>query len=140
MTKGRQGLSAVRAWVRGSKAWSGRTSDIYLTKHFGFYDILDPLDEVIADKGFNIMEKLLLRNCRLHIPLERGHKQLTKEQILKTKTIANLRIFVEQAIRHLKLFCIRKHELSISLLDKLDDIVTICAVLCNLFKSCYCTI
>ena len=74
-----------------SKAWGGRKSDIYLTKHSGFYEILDPLDEVMADKEFTIMEELLLRNCRLHIPPgKRGHEQLTKEQVLKTKTIAFL--------------------------------------------------
>ena len=118
-----------------SKAWGGRTSDIYLTKQSGFFDILDPLDEVMADKGFTIMGELLLTNCRLHVPPgKRGHEQLTKQQVLKTKTITNLRIFVEQAIRRLKSFCILKHELSISLLDKLDDIVTICAALCNLYK------
>ena len=89
----------------------------------------------MADKGFTIMEELLLTNCRLHVPPgKRGHEQLTKQQVLKTMTITNLRIFVEQAIRRLKSFCILKHELSISLLDKLDDIVTICAALCNLYK------
>ena len=95
-------------------------------KHSGFYDILDPLDEVMADKVFTIMEELLLRNCRLHMPSgKRGHEQLAKEQVLKTKTIANLRIFVEQAIRRLKSFCILKHELSISRLNKLDDVVRV---------------
>lgn len=50
------------------------------------------------------------------------------------KTIANLRIFVEQAIRRLKTFRIIKNELPISLIGILDNIIIVCAALCNLYK------
>ena len=55
--------------------------------------------------------------------------------MLKKEEVANLRIFVEQAIRRLKTFKILKHEMPILLLDKFDDIVTICAALCNLYPK-----
>lgn len=48
----------------------------------GFYEILEPYDEVMADRGFTITEDLLLRNARLHIPpIKRGQEQLTKSDI-----------------------------------------------------------
>lgn len=95
----------------------------------------EPYDEVMADRGFTIAEDLLLRNCRLHIPpCKRGQEQFSKSQVSKTKAIANLRIFVEQAIRRLKKLRLIKHEQPISLVSNIDDIVTVCAALCNLYK------
>ena len=118
-----------------SQAWGGRTSDVYLTNESGFYEMLEPYDEVMADRGFTITEDLLLKNSRLHIPPgKRGQEQLSKQEVTKTKTIANLRIFVEQAIRRLKTFRIIKHELPVSLLSNIDDIITVFASLCNLYK------
>lgn len=62
-------------------------------------------DEVMADKGFTNAEDLLIRHAWLHKPPgKRG-----SEDVAKTNEIRNLRIFVEQAIRHLKTFRILKH-------------------------------
>lgn len=118
-----------------SKAWGGRTSDVQLTKESGFYDMLEPYDEVMVDRRFTIAEDLLLHKCHLHIPPGKcGREQFTKVQVRKTKSIANLRIYVEQAIGRLKTFRLIKHEVPISLVDKLDVILTICAALCNLYQ------
>ena len=92
-------ISPNGAFTFSSKAWGGRTSDVHTTQQSGFYDILEPYDEV-----------------------------------KKTKKVANLRIYVEQAIRHLKTFHLIKHELPIALIDKLDYIVTVRAAICNLYK------
>ena len=119
-----------------SEAWGGRASDVAITRNSGFHDILEYGDEVMADKGFIIAEDLLVRHCRLHIPPgKRSSEQMRKEDVTKTKEVANLRIFVEQAIRRLKTFKTLKYEMSILLLNKCDDIVTICAALCNLYPK-----
>lgn len=119
-----------------SEAWGGRTPDVAITRQSGFYDILEYRNEVIDNKGFTIAEYLLIRHAQLHIPSgKRGSKQMQKEDVVKTKEIANLRIFVEQAICRLKTFRILKHEMPILLLDKFDDIVTICAAMCNLYPE-----
>ena len=119
-----------------SEGWGGRTSDVAITRESGFYDILEYGDVVMADKGFTIAEDLLVRHCQLYIPPgKRGQEQMSKAEVNKTKEIANLRIFVEQAIRRLKTFRIIKHEVPIVLVDKIDDIVTICAALCNLYPK-----
>ena len=46
--------------------------------------------------------------------------------------IANEQIYVEQAIGRMKVFHILKNELSIILIPLADDIVRVCAGLCNL--------
>ena len=88
-----------------SKAWGGRTSDVDDTRESGFYDIFEKHDEVMADRGFTIADDLLLQHAKLHIPPgKRGQEQFSKSEVKKTKEIANLRIYVEQAIRRLKTF------------------------------------
>ena len=83
-----------------SEAWGGRTSDVYLTRESDYYNILEPIyDAVMADRGFTTAEDLLRHRADLFIPPgKRGQEQFMKADVQKTKTVANLRIFVEQAI------------------------------------------
>ncbi|XP_019621910.1 PREDICTED: uncharacterized protein LOC109468106 [Branchiostoma belcheri] len=116
-----------------SEAWGGRISDKQLTQDSGFLDILERDEVVMADRGFPIAEDVALHHARLLIPPgKRGSHQMTQAEVAKTKDIANLRIFVEQAIRRLKTFRILKYELPISLIPQIDDMITVCAALCNL--------
>ena len=117
-----------------SEGWGGRTSDKYLTVHSDFLDLIEPGDKVLADRGFPIAEDLILCHAELLIPPgRRGTTQFTKDEVTKTKQIANRRIHIEQAIRRMKCFRILKYELPITLLHHLDDIVRTVAGLCNLF-------
>ena len=52
----------------------------------------------------------------------------------KTSLIANLRIFVEKAIRRMKEYRILGEEIPVLLLPLADDIVTICSAFTNLKK------
>ena len=83
----------------------------------------------MADRGFTIVEDLLIRNARLHMPPgKRGNEQLTKSEVKKkTNEVANLSCFVKQAILRLKTFRLIKYKLPISLLDNIDNIVIACA-------------
>lgn len=117
-----------------SKCWGGRTSDKYITNHCGFLDILEPLDTVMADRGFQIRDELTLHQSYLLVPPgRRGACQMSNQEVKKTKQIANRRIYIEQAIRRVKCFRILKHELPITLVPHLDDIVQICCGICNLY-------
>ena len=51
-----------------SDCYGGRASDRFVCEDSGFYDILDPYDEVMADQGFQIKEDLVLRHCTLSVP------------------------------------------------------------------------
>ena len=44
-----------------SDCYGGRASDKFITSDSGFYDLIERDDEVMADKGFQIKEELLLR-------------------------------------------------------------------------------
>ncbi|XP_033741819.1 uncharacterized protein LOC117328399 [Pecten maximus] len=117
-----------------SKGWGGRTSDKHITNHCGFLDIIEPFDKVLADRGFPIAEDLALLQAELLVPPgRRGTAQFTKEEVKKTKQIANRRIYIEQAIRRMKYFRILKNELPLTLLHHLDDVVLVVAGICNLY-------
>lgn len=116
-----------------SRAWGGRISDKQLVRQSGFLEILEPGDVILADRGFPIYDDVIPLKVTLQIPPpSSGIEQQSRSDVWKTKSIANARIHVERAINRLKWFSILKHQLPISLLPLLDDIVTVCAALNNL--------
>lgn len=123
-----------------SDAYGGRASDKFICSDSGFYDCLERNDEVMADRGFQIKEELMMNFCTLSVPPgARVKSQMTGSECKKTKDIANLRIHVERAINRIKTYRILKSVLSITMLHHIDDIIRTCASLCNLksllFKS-----
>ena len=116
-----------------SPTYGGRASDIFIVKDSGFLDLLQPFDEVMADRGFKIKEELMIKMCTLCIPPSKAASmQMLPADVRKTSSIANVRIYVEQAIGRMKNFNILKHEIPINLLPLSDDIVQVCCALCNL--------
>jgi len=116
-----------------SSCYGGRASDKFITKDSGFYDLLERDDEVMADRGFQIQEDLLLNYCTLVVPPgARAKSQMTTGEVKKTKKVANLRIHVERAINRIKFFRILKSTMPVTMLQHVDDIVLTCAGLCNL--------
>lgn len=116
-----------------SNLFCGRASDKAVTRLSGFLDTLEPYDQVMADKGFLIYDELATRLCSLAIPPgKRGNAQMTPAQVAKNKKIANARIIVEQVIRKLKCFKMLKYIMPITLVPHADNILTVCAGLCNL--------
>ena len=121
-----------------SPAYVGRTSDKALTMICGFLDAVPYHSMIMADKGFNISNECALRNLRLYAPPgKRGHSQMTSINVQKTKEIANHRILIEQVIRRLKTFRILAHELPISLIGHVDEIISVCEALSNLKEPLY---
>ena len=116
-----------------SPAYAGRATDVFVVRDSGFLNYLEPYDEVMADRGFKIREELMARMVTLCIPPSKAASmQMLPSDVRKTSSIANVRIYVEQAIGRMKVFHILKHELPISLLPLADDIVRVCSALCNL--------
>ena len=116
-----------------SKAWGGRTSDQHLTKNSGFLNLLDPKEVILADRGFTIEEELLVRQASLFIPPPgSGLEQQSRKEVMETKRIANARIHVERAINRIKWYTILQNALPINLVPLADDILVVCAALCNL--------
>ena len=116
-----------------SDCYGGRTTDQYICQNSGFYDLLEYGDEVMADRGFQIKEDLLHHYCSLNVPPgARVKSQMTSAECKKTKEVANLRIHVERAINRLKTFRILKSVFSITMLPLADDIIRVCAAICNI--------
>ena len=132
------GISPTGSITFLSDCYSGRASDKFICADSEFYSFLDEYDHVMADKGFPIKEELMMKFCELKIPPgARLNSQMTKEEVEKTKAIANLRIHVERAINRIKTFRILKNVFPITMLHHCDDIVKTCAALCNLKPLLY---
>lgn len=114
-----------------SKLFGGRASDNFITKNSGFVHHLIPGDEILADRGFTIMDILPPGvSLALHA-FTRGRKELSEHEVTSTRRLANVRIHIERAIRRLKGFKILCNVMS-GRLQSVDEIVSICAGLCNL--------
>lgn len=116
-----------------SKLFGGQASDTFISKNSGFGEHLLPGDEVLADRGFTI-EDMLPAGVKLSIPaFTRGFKdrRLPEECVTETRRIANVRIHVERAIRRLKCFKILSSIIPATV-QNVDDILIVCAGLCNL--------
>ena len=118
-----------------SDCYGGRATDVFIVRDSGFLQKLQPPDQVMADRGFKIQDMLAFYQCTLAIPPSKHTNiQMTATNIQKTSRIANVRIYVEQAIARMKTFRILKHELPISLLPFVDDIVLLCAIMTNFME------
>lgn len=116
-----------------SKSSGGSMSDKELVKRSGIIDKFDPGDTLLADRGFNIQELLLMTGVKLAIPpFLRGKKQFSLQDDQKTKTVANARIHIERVIGRMKDFHIMKSELPLDMFDLFDHMVTVVAALINL--------
>ena len=120
-------------------------SDRYLTQHCGFLQLLQPGDLVLADRGFNIEEDLNFYGAKLAIPAyTRGKKQLSLEEVERSKQLSRVRIHVERVIGQLKQkYTILEGPLPVNLIKHkfdedyatIDKIITVCAALINLSDS-----
>ena len=95
------------SWL--SPLYGGRASDIHIVRDSGFLGILEPFDQVMADRGFKIKTDLAMKQCSLAIPPSAAKgTQMLSNDVKETSNIANVCIYVERAIGRLKDFRILK--------------------------------
>ena len=117
-----------------STGFSGNFSDRFVVENSGFLEVLRPGQRILADRGFTARDLIAWKSAFLTIPsFLRGASKLTGQQAMETRTVASVRIRVENAIKRLKDF----HLLSTILPNRmnkriLDDIFVIASALCNL--------
>ena len=117
------GISPAGVITFVSSLFSGNISDKELTKRSGILDLLEPRDSVMADRGFNIEDELILRGVHLNIPpFLHGKSQLSETEMIKTRRIASLRIHVERAMERITFFHIFDKIIPSSLTDIADRI------------------
>ncbi|XP_065055091.1 uncharacterized protein LOC135683687 [Rhopilema esculentum] len=125
------GISPNGAITFISKLWSGRVSDKELTSSSGLLSLLEPGDNVMADRGFDIAN-ILPPGVTLNIPPFKGSRdQLTPAESEETAKIAAVRIHVERAIGRVKNYHILDGVLPLSLAPVANQIFTVCCLLTN---------
>ena len=73
-----------------SDCYGGRASDKYIVLDSGFLDLIERDDYVMAGRGFQIKEDLLMKFCSILIPPgARAKSQFTEKEVRKTKEVAN---------------------------------------------------
>ena len=102
--KGLVGISPRGDIVFVSELYAGNTSDQQMTRDCGVLNLLEPGDEIMADRGFAI-EGDLPSGVSLNIPpfLRNDQPQLSQQEVA-TRRIAKHRIHVERAIQRIKSF------------------------------------
>ena len=88
-------------------------------------------DSVLADKGFTISDLLPLGVFLNLPPFLGGSSQMPAEDVVKTQEIASLRIHIEQAINKIKNFHIWDQVIPLHQIGVVNQMWTVCAVLCN---------
>jgi len=125
------GISPNGAITFVSKLWSGRVSDKEITQKCGVLALMEPGDNIMADRGFDIHE-LLPPGVSLNIPPFKGTRdQLTPVEAEETAHIASVRIHVERAIGRVKNYHILDGLLPLSLHPIANQIFTVCCFLTN---------
>jgi hypothetical protein len=95
--------------------------------------MVEPNNQVMADRGFKVKEDVIVVQARLVIPPSTcGNIAMSSGDVSEISKITNVRIYVEQAIGRLQTFLFLKNEIPISCLPVCDDIVVVCCSVCNL--------
>ena len=130
--KGLIGISPDGAVMFVSSLHPGSISDKKLTMQSGLLDLLENGDSVMADKGFEIEDELILSGVHLNLPsFLRGRKHFSEKQLVVTRRIASLRIHVERAMERIKNFHIFDRSLLVQLTDIADRLFFACRLLTN---------
>lgn len=115
-----------------SSLFTGSISDKAITALSGILDLLEPNDQVMADKGFLIADLLDKKQGSLIIPPFLGEKgKFSAREVAQTHEIARLRIHVERAIRRIKEYHIFDGVIPLNLASAINQIWTVCAILTN---------
>ncbi|XP_018399458.1 PREDICTED: uncharacterized protein LOC108777145 [Cyphomyrmex costatus] len=117
-----------------SEVYGGRASDKAIFNQIELLSRLIPnVDAIIVDKGFLIDVECAEHHIELIVPPRLGkNKQLSEENVVKTRKIAAARVHVKRAIQRIKLFRILKSKLSWSMVGHIDKTCTIIVALVNL--------
>ena len=101
------------------------------TKKCGLLDLLEPNDNVMADKGFDIQDIRAPIGVRLNIPPFLAKKKLlTAREVGEKRRIAALCIHVERAIGRIRSYRIISNVI-LSLAHIASDIFRVCALFTN---------
>ena len=130
--KGNVFISPSGEVIHVSGLFAGLISDKELVKQSGLLVLLEPGDQILADKGFTIKDLLTPIGCELAIPAFLSSKgQFTKEDLTTSKRIHNLRVHVERAIRRVKEFHFFDGIIPLSMAGSVNQLWTVACLITN---------
>ena len=116
-----------------SSLWTCRVSDKEMTRCSGLLEKLEPRDNIMADRGFDIAD-ILPSGVTLNIPPSIGRReQVNPEETDETARIAAKRIHVERAILRIKNYHILDGNCPLSITPLMNQVSTVCSYLTNFF-------
>ncbi|XP_062578055.1 uncharacterized protein LOC134239942 [Saccostrea cucullata] len=131
--KGLVGIAPHGAVTFISSLYSGCISDLEITKYSGILDLLEPGDQIMADKGF-VLDKLLKDGVTIATPhFLCSDGQFSTTQIQENQKIASLRIHVERHIKRVKEYRLLQSTVPLSIAGSINQLWTI-ANLLTLFR------
>ncbi|XP_077065770.1 uncharacterized protein LOC143718629 [Siphateles boraxobius] len=110
-----------------SKLYTG----IEITRKSQMLQLLQPVDGVMADKGFQIEKILSEVGATLIIPPLKKSTQLSMEDTQRTQAVARLRILVERAIRRVKEYHTWDGLVPLSMVGSVNQLWVICCLMSN---------
>ena len=120
-------------FVYVSAGFSGNSSDRFTIEHSGILENLKPGQRILADKGYNTRDLFAQKRCFLTIPSILNEGILAAQEARQSRSIASVRIRVENAIRRIKEYKIFTETLCNRTNRKIvDDMVVVVCALCNL--------
>ena len=86
-----------------SGGWGGRVSDKEITIKCGFLDWIERGDQILADRGFTVMEEVATMGGILEYPsFTKGKAQMSGGEVCYSRKTANVRIHVERVIGRMR--------------------------------------
>ena len=130
--KGLIGISPSGSVTFFSRLFDGSISEIVSRSEFLEPPLWNSQDSVMADRGFVIYDELKELGVVLNIPcFLAGRDQLTAAEVKESQSIASVRIHVERAIQRVKKFRVLRNEIPLSFHGSVNQIWTVCCMLCN---------
>ena len=108
-----------------SSLFEGSISDKELVKQSGLLPLLQPGDQIMADKGFVIQDLLTPLGCSVVM------QQFSKGELQESKKIHNLRVHVERAIRRVKEFHFFDRVIPLTMAGSINQIWTVSCLITN---------
>ena len=119
------GITPSGATAFSSELYPGSISDKETVKRSGLLKILQPSEEIMADKGFTIKGELASVQATFVMPnFLQARKQFTKDETEHNKRVASLRVHAERCMEIIKNWHILDRRIPVSLAPVTSDIVT----------------
>ncbi|XP_060569442.1 uncharacterized protein LOC132727870 [Ruditapes philippinarum] len=118
-----------------STLFTGSMSDVEITKLSGLLELIEPGDDIMADKGFTLKKVLQEKGATLNIPDFLSNKrQFSVSEVENTEQIAGLRIHIERMNRRIKENHLFDTPIPLSLIGSINQLWTVACLTAN-FKG-----